>query len=124
LFEDVPSGAAQPNCADAGVMGPVVGLIGALMADLALRILTEDSTAYGRIYTYDGTSDRLRAVDVTPRAGCPLCSEQRTIFDIQESRYTAPSIAARCETEKQSWKSPSESLRRFEASPEAKSRSR
>jgi len=94
LFEDVPGGDAQPNCAEAGVMGPVVGLIGALMADLALRIVTGDATAYGRILTYDGKNDELRAVEVWPRASCALCGERPTISDLRESRYTAPSCAA------------------------------
>jgi molybdopterin/thiamine biosynthesis adenylyltransferase len=39
LFEDVPSG-PQLNCDGAGVMGPVVGIVGALMAELALRALS------------------------------------------------------------------------------------
>lgn len=93
LFEDVPAG-AQLNCDDAGVMGPVVGLAGALMADLALRVLVGDASAFGAIHTYDGKADRLRAVGVAPRPDCPLCGPRQRIFDIDESRYIAPSCAA------------------------------
>ena len=75
-------------------MGPVVGLAGALMADLALRSLTLDAAAYGTIYTYDGRRDLLRAVEVRRRANCSLCGQTREIRAIEESRYTNPSCAA------------------------------
>lgn len=94
LFEDVPPGEAQANCAEAGVMGPVVGLAGAMMADLSLRMLSEDAAAPGYVHTYDGLSDRLRSVAVAPRADCPLCGPRRTIFDIDEARYVGRSCAA------------------------------
>ncbi len=94
LFEDLPEGEAQPNCAEAGVMGPVVGFAGALMADLALRLLSGDPSATGHIHTYDGLTDTLRAVEVRPRAACPLCGPGRGIFDIDETRYTGRSCAA------------------------------
>jgi molybdopterin/thiamine biosynthesis adenylyltransferase len=93
LFEDVPPG-AQLGCSEAGVMGPVVGFCGALMADLALRVLTGDATAFGSLYTYDGQADRLRQVPASPRPQCPLCGVSPTISQIIESRYTAPSCAA------------------------------
>jgi molybdopterin/thiamine biosynthesis adenylyltransferase len=94
LFEDLPPGSAAANCAEAGVMGPVVGLSGALMADLALRSLTGDTTANGSIHTYDGRRDVLRAVEVHRRATCSLCGQAREIREIEESRYTRPSCAA------------------------------
>lgn len=94
LFEDVPGGNAAPNCAEAGVMGPVVGFAGALMADLALRSLATDTPPTGRLFTYDGWRDQLRQVEVAPRTSCPLCGAEQTIFDIDESRYLAPSCAA------------------------------
>lgn len=94
LFEDLPEGDAQPNCAEAGVLGPVVGLAGALMADLALRLLDGDAGAAGSVHTYDGVTDRLRAVTVPPRASCPLCGGEPRIFDTDESRYTGTSCAA------------------------------
>jgi molybdopterin/thiamine biosynthesis adenylyltransferase len=93
LFEDVPPG-AQQGCSEAGVMGPVVGFCGALMADLALRILSGDASAFEALYTYDGQSDRLRQVKPTRRADCPLCGASASILDIEESRYTTPSCAA------------------------------
>jgi molybdopterin/thiamine biosynthesis adenylyltransferase len=93
LFEDVPAG-AQLGCSDAGVMGPVVGFCGALMADLALRVLARDADAFGQLYTYDGQSDRLRQVAVPARAACPLCGQAPTISQIVESNYTLPSCAA------------------------------
>jgi adenylyltransferase/sulfurtransferase len=94
LFEDLPAGEAQPNCAEAGVMGPVVGIAGALMADLALRVLVGDASAFGTIHTFDGLADRLRAVGVQRRDACALCGPRRSIFDIDEARYTGTSCAA------------------------------
>jgi molybdopterin/thiamine biosynthesis adenylyltransferase len=94
LFEDLPDGDAQPNCAEAGVLGPVVGFAGALMADLALRVLAGDASAFGQVRTYDGLRDLLRKVTVTARASCPLCGETPTISDTDESRYTGTSCAA------------------------------
>jgi hypothetical protein len=75
-------------------MGPVVGFCGALLAELALRVLSGDATAFGSLYTYDGQKDRLRQVTASARANCPLCGSAPSILDITESRYTAPSCAA------------------------------
>jgi molybdopterin/thiamine biosynthesis adenylyltransferase len=94
LFEDVPFGEAQVNCAEAGILGPVAGLAGALMADLALRIAAGGDGAAGRVHTYDGLADRLRAVEVAPRRDCQLCGLSRSIFDIDETRYTGAICAA------------------------------
>ncbi len=93
LFEDVPPG-AQQGCSEAGVMGPVVGFCGALMADLALRVLSGDASAFGSLYTYDGQADRLRQVEAPRRPDCALCGPSPSILDITESRYTPPSCAA------------------------------
>jgi adenylyltransferase/sulfurtransferase len=93
LFEDVPPG-AQAGCSEAGVMAPVVGFCGALMADLALRVLAGDDTAFGALYTYDGQRDQLRQVPVQRRSDCPLCGSAPSITAIDELRYTTPSCAA------------------------------
>lgn len=93
LFEDLPTGDA-PDCATAGVAGPVCGVSGALAADLALRILEGDASAFGHIATYDGRRDMLRSVRVAARPGCPLCGERRNLRSIEAARYEGPSCSS------------------------------
>jgi molybdopterin/thiamine biosynthesis adenylyltransferase len=87
LFEDPPTGPA-PDCATAGVVGPVCGVAGAVAADRALRLLEGDASVGGSIVTYDGLSDRLRSIPVRPRTPCALCGEARDIVAIDPERYT------------------------------------
>jgi molybdopterin/thiamine biosynthesis adenylyltransferase len=94
LFEDVPDRDSAPNCAEAGVMGPVVGFAGALLGELTLRALAQKDVPFGKVFTYDGKLDSLRQIDVRARADCPLCGTLPRIHDIQKQRYTAPSCAA------------------------------
>ncbi len=94
LFEDLPSGAAAPNCAEAGVLGPLVGLAGALMADRALSVLLGDPSVFGSLVSYDGKTDRAREVSLATRRNCPLCGPDPQIQTITYERYTAPSCAA------------------------------
>lgn len=71
LFEEPP--AQAPDCATAGVAGPVCGVAGAIAADRALRVLAGDSSAFGTIVTFDGERDVLREVRVSSRDDCALC---------------------------------------------------
>jgi adenylyltransferase/sulfurtransferase len=92
LFEDVPEGPA-PNCSSAGVIGPVTGIAGALLAELALSALL-GKPRFGQIVSYDGLGDRLRTTFVTARADCPLCGPGRSIFAVDERRYPRQICAA------------------------------
>ena len=104
LFEDVP-GEGAPNCAEAGVMGPVVGVVAAVQADLALAVIdalgaTASSSDHplvgqlaGQLVTYDGRTDVLRRRAIPRRADCPLCGQGRRIERIQSERYVAPACA-------------------------------
>jgi molybdopterin/thiamine biosynthesis adenylyltransferase len=92
LFEDLPTEHA-PNCAEAGVMGPVVGIVGALQADLALAMLDGRDVA-GTLVTFDGKADELRRRVIRPRRSCALCGEARTMAAIDPARYSADSCAA------------------------------
>jgi molybdopterin/thiamine biosynthesis adenylyltransferase len=94
LFEDVLPSESAPNCAEAGVLGPVVGILGALMADLALDALLGDREREGQLYSFDGVPNRLRKIRLSPRKDCPLCGGSRSIQTIDEARYLEPTCEA------------------------------
>jgi molybdopterin/thiamine biosynthesis adenylyltransferase len=97
LFEDVPrENENPPNCAEAGVIGPMVGVVAAAQADLALSMLSPGSGSgsgsparadvAGELFRYDGRTGEVRRRKVAPRPGCPLCGGG--IDRIDPRRYT------------------------------------
>ena len=73
LFEEP---AEAPSCADAGVLGPVVGAIGGVAAALALGLIHGDRTYAGALLAFDDlrTVASPRVVRFAPRPGCPACA--------------------------------------------------
>ncbi len=92
LFEDLLPREQAPNCQEAGVFGPVVGVLGALLADLALDSLAGDYSRTGEVYTFDALRLTMRAVPVTARADCALCglSSTQPIRKISRESYEDP----------------------------------
>lgn len=92
VFEDIPRDRVE-TCAQAGVVGPVVGVLGALEAALALRLLAGDPTAAGELWSYRALAAHpLRASRVRPRAGCP-CRERAIPSPLTAERYAPPSCS-------------------------------
>lgn len=87
VFEDIPRDRVE-TCAEAGVVGPVVGVLGALQAALALRLLDGETDAAGVLWSYRGLDGSLRRSRVRPRPDCPLCAGR--IDDVRMERYVAP----------------------------------
>ncbi len=85
VFEDLPREAA-PNCEVAGVLGPMVGVVGALQADLALALL-DGRDVGGTFVSYDAAADTLRKTRFRAREACALCGRARLIDDLEEGRY-------------------------------------
>ena len=86
LFEDIPKGDA-PNCATAGVIGPVVGVVGALQADLALKIVDMSTNGakadapFGELVTFDGKTEEIRRRRIAPRRAAGHRSRHRRARD-------------------------------------------
>ncbi|WP_411836974.1 ThiF family adenylyltransferase [Paracoccus sp. ME4] len=73
VFSDLPRGAA--TCAGAGVLGPVVGMIGALQAQMALAvILALEPRPLGRLVSWDAGAWRMGGFrfDGAPEPADPL----------------------------------------------------
>ncbi|HEX3759623.1 MAG TPA: ThiF family adenylyltransferase [Kofleriaceae bacterium] len=65
-----------PSCADAGVLGPVVGAIGGAAAAYALALVHGDRHHAGALVVFDDLrrSADPRIVRFAPRADCPACT--------------------------------------------------
>lgn len=78
LFSAPPPPGETATCRDAGILGPVAGLIGAIQAAQALAALSgEPGLLIDRLLTYDALQSRWREVRIArnPRcAGCSLAS--------------------------------------------------
>jgi adenylyltransferase/sulfurtransferase len=62
------------NCAGNGVLGPVPGVIGTLMAVEALKFLAGMESPRGVLRLFDATSGEFRSVAVKKRSDCPVCT--------------------------------------------------
>lgn len=91
VFEDVPTG-VQDTCAAAGVVGPVVGVVAALQASIALRMLLGDSGACGELWRYTALDGRVRRTRVRRQDHCPLCAG--SIQHLSRERYVPAERAA------------------------------
>ncbi|MBI3183909.1 MAG: HesA/MoeB/ThiF family protein [Myxococcales bacterium] len=71
VFERPPPPELVPACAEAGVLGPMAGVIGALQAVLALDGLPRPEWA--RLVVVDGESFSQRVLNVRPAKDCAAC---------------------------------------------------
>jgi adenylyltransferase/sulfurtransferase len=94
LFEELPPPGSDvgASCNEAGVLGPVPGLLGALQATEAVRLLRGDRPAFiGRLIRYDARPLSMRTVTFRPNPQCAACSPSRTLVALDPSAYPASS---------------------------------
>ncbi|HUA88777.1 MAG TPA: HesA/MoeB/ThiF family protein [Steroidobacteraceae bacterium] len=79
LFADVADGLVA-NCATAGVLGVLPGVMGTLQATEALKLVTGlGRPLIGRLLTYDALEMRFEEFRVRRRRDCAVCGEHPTI---------------------------------------------
>jgi molybdopterin/thiamine biosynthesis adenylyltransferase len=75
VFEDAPPPGDVPSCQEAGVLGPLPALVGALQAAEAIRIVIAAEPAIaGRLLTIDTQAGRWRTIPVAPSPRCTACA--------------------------------------------------
>jgi molybdopterin/thiamine biosynthesis adenylyltransferase len=96
LFEEPPPAGVGPSCAEAGVLGPVPGVVGALQGAEAARLLAGENPAFaGRLVQYDSLGMTLRSVRFNPNPTCAVCGAAPRIRALAASEY--PQVDAGCE---------------------------
>jgi len=79
LFEAPPPPAPDVSCREAGVVGPVAGVIGALQGEAALALAADPSAPPGEtsaLVVYDGLAGTLRTVCFRRNPTCAACGGQ------------------------------------------------
>jgi molybdopterin/thiamine biosynthesis adenylyltransferase/rhodanese-related sulfurtransferase len=74
LYPEPPPSALVPNCAEAGVLGVLPGVIGLLQATEALKLLLGlGHPLTGRLLTYDALAQRFSEMRIPRDPECPGC---------------------------------------------------
>ena len=65
---------SMENCAGNGVLAPVPGAIGTLMAVEALKVLAGVESPRGTLRLFDAASGDFRSISIAKRDDCPVCT--------------------------------------------------
>ena len=95
LHPEPPPDGLVPNCAEAGVLGVLPGIIGTIQATEALKlILGIGEPLIGRFLIYDALKMRFRDLKLRKDPDCAICGSQPTITSLEEyAAYCAPGAA-------------------------------
>ncbi|EDU3847181.1 HesA/MoeB/ThiF family protein [Salmonella enterica subsp. enterica serovar Essen] len=66
----------ERNCRTAGIVGPVVGVMGTLQALEAIKLLSGMETPSGELRLFDGKTSQWRSLALRRASGCPVCGGQ------------------------------------------------
>lgn len=77
VFPTEPADGLAPNCAQAGVVGPLPGVIGTLMALEAVKVIARAGEPLrGRMLLFDGLWSETRMVKLHRNPDCPVCKDK------------------------------------------------
>jgi molybdopterin/thiamine biosynthesis adenylyltransferase/rhodanese-related sulfurtransferase len=83
LYPTPPPPGSVPNCADAGVLGVLPGIVGAIQASETIKwILGAGELLVGRLLLFDALSMRFREIKLSRSDECPVCGPSRTIHEL------------------------------------------
>jgi len=81
LFPEPPPPESVPNCAQAGVLGVLPGIIGMLQAIETIKLVVGiGEPLIGRLLHFDALKVKFRELNLRRDSECPVCGENRTIF--------------------------------------------
>lgn len=74
VFPQAPAPGLAPSCAEAGVIGPLPGVIGAMMAVETIKVIAKAGAPLrGAMLIYDALYGETRRITLERRADCPVC---------------------------------------------------
>jgi len=86
LFPEPPPEGAVPNCAEAGVLGVLPGVMGTLQATEVIKLVTGmGEPLLGRLLTYDALDLRFAELKFAARSDCAVCGTRPSITALHDS---------------------------------------
>ena len=83
LFPSPPPPGMVPNCAEAGVLGALTGLVGSIQSTEALKLLLGiGESLSSRMLLIDALSMSFREVRLKRNPACPLCGDNPTVTEL------------------------------------------
>ena len=74
VFPEAPAPGLAPSCAEAGVSAALPGVIGSMMAQEAMKLITgAGEVLCGEMFIYDALYAETRKIRIRKRADCPVC---------------------------------------------------
>ena len=74
VFPEQPAPELVPTCAEAGVLGPLTGVVGSMMAVEAVKVITGAGEALrGKLLIYDALFADVRVISLEKRVECAVC---------------------------------------------------
>ncbi len=85
LYPEPPPPGTVPSCAEGGVFGVLPGVVGAIQATEAIKLLLNLGTPLiGKLLSYDALSMEFRYFKLKKDPNCPLCGEKPVITELQD----------------------------------------
>ena len=83
LFPAPPPPGMVPNCAEAGVLGALTGIVGSIQATETLKLLLGiGESLSSRLLLIDALNMEFRTVRIRQNPKCPLCGVEPTVTDL------------------------------------------
>ena len=91
LYHQPPPPELAPSCAEAGVLGVLPGIVGALQASEAIKIILGiGDPLVGRLLVFDALEATFRVLRLRKDPSCPTCSEGARIELVDYDEYCLP----------------------------------
>ena len=83
LFRDPPPPDLVPNCAEAGVLGVLPGIVGSIQANEAIKWLAGiGEPLAGRLLLIDALRMEFRSLDIAPDPECVVCGPEPSVTEL------------------------------------------
>lgn len=96
LFPAPPARGAAPDCAEAGVLGVLPGIVGAIQAAEAIKwILQAGMSLSGRLLRIDALSMTFTEVAIARDPACPVCGDDREASRKEATQVSVPDMTVK-----------------------------